>query len=165
MILIIYFSFNILEAENEESQNEETTLRLDNGAIVLGDLAELNNEKVIQVQLDQLGDELAKNENIVLSDGINLYPHLQIVNGTLYLVTDQLENCQEVCEGSDEEPKNDEIFSTDNQNEEDMSISEHQCPEENCTKPFSTNHLLKVKALKAKSLNSNIYMYFIILDS
>ncbi|OXU22957.1 hypothetical protein TSAR_001276 [Trichomalopsis sarcophagae] len=134
-------------AENpspNELETEEPALRLENGAIFLRDASELNNGKVIQLQLDSLGSECPKNSIGESSDGEVTYPQLQVIDGVLYVVTNQIEESQDVWEVSEETPKLDTIFSTNNQNEEEKPKSKHECPREDCTKVYSTVRHLKV---------------------
>jgi hypothetical protein len=122
-------------------------LRLENGAIFLRDIAEHNNGKLMQLQLDSLGMEFPKNDNVLSNEG-NVYPYLQIIDGVVYLVTNEVEDCQNLWEISNEKPKKDAIFSTTNQNEEEKPKSKHECPREDCTKVYSTLHHLKVNVIK-----------------
>ncbi|XP_011494004.1 PREDICTED: zinc finger protein 143-like [Ceratosolen solmsi marchali] len=128
---------------SNDSEKEQTSLRLDNGAIFLRDIAELNNGKLIQLQLDSLGMEFPKSDN-VLSDEGNLHSCLQIINGVVYLVTNEVEDCQNLWNISNEKPKKDAIFSANNQTEGEKPKNKHECPREDCTKVYSTLHHLKV---------------------
>lgn len=125
-------------------EREEPAIRLENGAIFLRDVSELTNGKVIQLQLDSLGSQCPKNGNGESSDGEITYPQLQVIDGVLYVVTNQIEECQDLWEVSEETPKIDTIFSTNNQNEEEKPKSKHECPREDCTKVYSTVRHLKV---------------------
>ncbi|XP_058804405.1 zinc finger protein 143-like [Phymastichus coffea] len=128
---------------SNECEKEETSLNVDDGAIFVSHVPDLSHNKLMQMQLDSLVKECTQNDNSVSSDVENIYPQVQVINGVVYVVMNQIEDLQNVWIESNEKPKSD-ADDADNQSEDDNFKNVHKCPREDCSKRFSTIHHLKV---------------------
>lgn len=143
LLKIILFLLNFLS----ECEKEEASLNVDDGAIFITDVPELSHNKLVQMQLDSLVEECTLNDNSVSSDVENSYPEVQVINGVVYVVMNQINDLQNVWVESNDKPKSDvtdAICDEDNQSDDDVFKNLHKCPREDCTKRFSTIHHLKV---------------------
>lgn len=78
-----------------------------------------------------------------------MYQQLQVIDGVLYLVTNDLEQCQNSLEILNVELNGEENTSkTDIETEGGKHKAKHVCPREDCTKVYSTPNQLKVKLKK-----------------
>lgn len=116
----------------------------------LQNTAELDNEKFVQLQLVDSPDgdslEVLKDDSELSSKDQNIYTQFQIIDGVLYVVNKEVEQCQELLEVSNIELNNDEeISNVEIEIEEQRPKVKHICPREDCTKVFSTLNHLKVK--------------------
>ena len=106
------------------------------GALILKD------GELLQVQMDPMTFlEMQESDNTE-----NTYPQVQVVNGTTYVLTSQLDQDECVWQLDDEAMKTKENVMI-NKLEEPKIKSQYPCPREGCSKVYSTPHHLKVRII------------------
>ncbi|XP_033210265.1 zinc finger protein 143-like isoform X2 [Belonocnema kinseyi] len=100
----------------------------------------LKEGELIELQLDPMSFLQTQEAD----NAENTYPQVQVVNGTAYVLTNQLDQEECVWQLEDGKMIKKENFVINNKLIEPKIKSQHPCPREGCAKVYSTPHHLKV---------------------